>query len=60
MGQEFLIDTNVLIYVLANFFPENREKLEHILENSFHVSIVSNVNLALDKQAFSFVEAYSW
>jgi len=45
MGQEFLIDTNVLIYVLANFFPENREKLEHILENSFHVSMVSKVEL---------------
>ncbi len=45
MGKEFLIDTNVLIYVLANFFPENREKLEDILENSFNVSIVSKVEL---------------
>jgi predicted nucleic acid-binding protein len=35
MEQGFLMDTNILIYVLANVFPNNREKLEHILENSF-------------------------
>lgn len=45
MGKEFLIDTNVLIYVLANFFPLEREKLEEILENSFNISIVSKVEL---------------
>jgi predicted nucleic acid-binding protein len=45
MEQGFLIDTNILIYVLANVFPNNREKLEIILENSLDISIVSKVEL---------------
>ena len=45
MGKEFLTDTNVLIYVLANYFPKNRVELEEILENSFNVSIISKVEL---------------
>ena len=45
MEQGFLIDTNILIYVLANVFPNNRENLESILENSLDISIVSKVEL---------------
>ncbi len=44
MGEEFLIDTNVLIYYLADAIPkEELPKVEEILRKSFNVSIITKI-----------------
>lgn len=39
------MDTNILIYALANFFPPDKETLKYILERSLNISIISKVEL---------------
>ena len=44
MGEGFLIDTNVLIYYLADAIPkEELPKVEEILRKSFNVSIITKI-----------------
>ncbi|WP_232460884.1 type II toxin-antitoxin system VapC family toxin [Thermococcus gorgonarius] len=44
MGEGFLIDTNVLIYYLADTIPEDElPKVEEILRKSFNVSIITKI-----------------
>lgn len=45
MGQRFLIDTNILIYVLANNFPKDRDGLVQALASSYRISIVTKVEM---------------
>ncbi len=44
MGEGFLIDTNILIYYLADAIPkEELPKVEEILRESFNVSIITKM-----------------
>ncbi|WP_240922545.1 type II toxin-antitoxin system VapC family toxin [Thermococcus sp. 9N3] len=44
MGERFLIDTNILIYYLADAIPEEElPKVEEILRTSFNVSIITKI-----------------
>ncbi len=44
MGEGFLIDTNILIYYLADAIPEEEiPKVEEILRASFNVSIITKI-----------------
>ncbi|WP_232462043.1 type II toxin-antitoxin system VapC family toxin [Thermococcus siculi] len=44
MGEGFLIDTNVLIYYLADAIPgEELPRVEEILKESFNVSIITKI-----------------
>ena len=44
MGEGFLIDTNILIYYLADAIPpEELSKIEEILRESFNVSIITKI-----------------
>ena len=44
MGEGFLIDTNILIYYLADAIPkEELPKVEEILRESFNVSIITKI-----------------
>ncbi|WP_457741672.1 type II toxin-antitoxin system VapC family toxin [Thermococcus sp.] len=44
MGEGFLIDTNILIYYLADAIPEEElPKVEEILRKSFNVSIITKI-----------------
>ncbi len=44
MGEGFLIDTNILIYYLADAIPEEElPKVEEILKKSFNVSIITKI-----------------
>ncbi len=44
MGEGFLIDTNVLVYYLADAIPEEElPKVEDILRKSFNVSIITKI-----------------
>ncbi|NJE00608.1 type II toxin-antitoxin system VapC family toxin [Thermococcus sp. JdF3] len=44
MGEGFLIDTNILIYYLADEIPpEELPKVEDILRSSFNVSIITKI-----------------
>ncbi|WP_297520560.1 type II toxin-antitoxin system VapC family toxin [Thermococcus sp.] len=44
MGEGFLIDTNILIYYLADAIPpEELPKIEEILRESFNVSIITKI-----------------
>ena len=44
MGEGFLIDTNVLIYYLADAIPkEELPKVEEIFRKSFNVSIITKI-----------------
>ena len=44
MGEGFLIDTNILIYYLADTIPEDEiSKIEEILKNSFNISIITKI-----------------
>jgi len=44
MGQEYLIDTNILIYYLADVIPEAEiENIEEIFRNSFNISIITKI-----------------
>ena len=41
---KYLIDTNILIYYLANRIPENEiNNLEKILEEDFNISIITKI-----------------
>ncbi len=44
MGERFLIDTNILIYYLADAIPkEELPTIEEILRGSFNVSIITKI-----------------
>jgi len=44
MGEGFLIDTNILIYYLADAIPaEELPRVEEILRGSFNVSIITKI-----------------
>ncbi len=44
MGEEFLIDTNILIYYLADAIPEEElPTVEEIFRKSFNVSIITKI-----------------
>jgi toxin FitB len=44
MGKKYLIDTNILIYYLANQIPEKEiEKIEEIFMTSFNISVVTKI-----------------
>ena len=44
MGEGFLIDTNILIYYLADAIPEEElPTIEEILRKSFNVSIITKI-----------------
>ncbi|WP_048150090.1 type II toxin-antitoxin system VapC family toxin [Thermococcus sp. AM4] len=44
MGEGFLIDTNILIYYLADAIPEEElSKVEEILRKSFNISIITKI-----------------
>ncbi|WP_240922859.1 type II toxin-antitoxin system VapC family toxin [Thermococcus sp. Bubb.Bath] len=44
MGEGFLIDTNILIYYLADAIPtEEIPKIEKILKESFNISIITKI-----------------
>ncbi|WP_297505996.1 type II toxin-antitoxin system VapC family toxin [Thermococcus sp.] len=44
MGEGFLIDTNILIYYLADAIPPDElPKIEEILRESFNVSIITKI-----------------
>ena len=44
MGEGFLIDTNILIYYLADAIPEEElPKVEEILRKSFNISIITKI-----------------
>ena len=44
MGKGFLVDTNILIYYLADAIPsEELPKIEQILRESFNISIITRI-----------------
>ncbi len=44
MGQKYLIDTNIIIYEFQdNFPPECVEIVDNIFDNSFNISIISEI-----------------
>lgn len=46
MDEKFLIDTNIIIYYLKDEIPEDHiERVEHILETSFHISTITKIEL---------------
>ncbi len=46
MGKKYLIDTNILIYYLANQIPADKLPfIEQVLENSFAISVISEIEL---------------
>ncbi len=46
MGKKYLIDTNILIYYLENQIPTDKiERVEEVLENSFAISVISEIEL---------------
>ena len=46
MEQNFLVDTNILIYYLNGHIPlEHEAKIEHILTYSFNISVISKIEL---------------
>ncbi|MCB1191270.1 MAG: type II toxin-antitoxin system VapC family toxin [Leptospiraceae bacterium] len=46
MDDQYLIDTNILIYYLNDMIPENHvEKVESILRESFNISTITKIEL---------------
>lgn len=46
MEQNFLIDTNIIIYYLNDSIPESElEKTELIFRESFHISTITKIKL---------------
>ena len=46
MEQNFLVDTNILIYYLDGHIPlEHEAKIEHIFTYSFNISVISKIEL---------------
>ncbi len=46
MDEKFLIDTNIIIYYLKDEIPTDHiERVEHILETSFHISTITKIEL---------------
>jgi predicted nucleic acid-binding protein len=44
MGKKYLIDTNIIIYYLANQIPEKEvTKIEEIFRTSFNVSVITKI-----------------
>ncbi len=63
MGKKYLIDTNILIYYLENQIPADKiERVEEILENSFAISVISEIELlsytSLDSADLNTIKAF--
>jgi len=44
MGQEYLVDTNIIIYEFQDIIPpESTEIVDKIFDNSFNISIISEI-----------------
>ncbi|MEI7990421.1 MAG: type II toxin-antitoxin system VapC family toxin [Chloroflexota bacterium] len=44
MGEKFLIDTNILIYIFSNELDERtRDRLISILNHSFNISVITKI-----------------
>lgn len=46
MEQRYLLDTNILIYYIAEEIPDNEiNKIENIINTSFNISIISEIEI---------------
>lgn len=46
MDEQYIVDTNVIIYYLNNDIPdEHLERIEHIFRTSFHISTITKIEL---------------
>jgi hypothetical protein len=63
MGFNYLIDTNILIYVSKDQIPaESLAKIQQIFRNSFNISVISEIELlgskGLDEQKYIYFKNF--